>query len=291
MNTEEQYNELLNDVIKNIEKDIVDKSDYSQIKKGWLEDDKIKAFLIDSQDKFINWNRNNLNVLIIALDSPKDLAEWNLYLTNISTGFLYSNLYFLHNKFDKVDIIILSNLISGHRDLKELDKFNCWKVENYFNYFLINPFSIRNKEISKEYANTIYEKIKNNQEILVCKEKEIYIIEILENIYNNYLRVNGATEKEMISMAIYEVYTKKDLYTQIVGNIYEIKHRNNIPNSELIKSYSFFDEVIPNRNYDFGEFRNKSFEKMGISGYNEAIEFNVFAEYVHKIFEKMISEK
>jgi hypothetical protein len=46
-----------------------------------------------------------------------------------------------HSEFDKVDVVLLTNIVEGHK--RSIYDFDSWKLENYCSIFCINPFSQR----------------------------------------------------------------------------------------------------------------------------------------------------
>lgn len=283
-NSKEEYKETLDSLDDPIIKPILNNSNYKGAKYGNLEDDKIKSFLLSAHSKFPKHKGSgSLNVLFIALDSPTDIFEWYFYFTNLTSGFFTPQSYITHNQFDKVDLVVISNLIAGHRDYGHLDQFPCWNVENYFSYFLVNPFSLRNKELKKSQAYKIYEILKERGVFNQKKKNEsIFLMDIFKKVYEGRLMVTGASEKELFSAAFDYASKEPLLYNQILNDM-SLPFMNLNENSDKVLQQ--IDNIIPNNSLDFDSFRDQVVQKYKEQpDYLNTIYDHLFVNYIHEKF-------
>lgn len=93
---------------------------------------------------------NSINVLALSVPSQQMDNYWG-YLYNPFSGIFtdqFSGKFFdkkkneiKHSEFDKVDVVLLTNIVEGHKRI--VYEFDSWKLENYCSIFCINPFSQR----------------------------------------------------------------------------------------------------------------------------------------------------
>lgn len=82
---------------------------------GKRDDNKLKDYLTAAHDKFRKPSQpGDANVLFVALDDYYTMYQWNGYLFANQGGFFGSNPYVEREKFQQVDVVILSNLQSAH---------------------------------------------------------------------------------------------------------------------------------------------------------------------------------
>ena len=104
---EDVINELKNIIVANIEK-----SEYSEIEEIPRMDNKLKDYLEHSQKKF-PLGADYFNILVVTLDIVQDLDEWYSYLLGDNGVFTHNS--FINSNYDKVDAILLSTPVCGHR--------------------------------------------------------------------------------------------------------------------------------------------------------------------------------
>ena len=136
-------------------------SPFSDIKYTKIEDNKLISFLKSAQKKFVYSNENCVNILVVAIPSSKMQDYWS-YLYNIQSGLFTPNyddtlIGISKNEFDKVDTILLTNLLSGH--IHPVDKKNSWNLESYCNILCNNPNSQQYKIFKSDVER--YEKIRS----------------------------------------------------------------------------------------------------------------------------------
>lgn len=103
-----------------------------------------------------------------------------------------------HSDFDKVDVIYLTNIVEGH--LRYLKDFDSWKLENYSNIFIINPFSQRTRK---------------------CSDVEAYK-KLLEILPNDTLKFNSEYDKSNLQMAIFGLRNNPIFCLEYLHNNYRI---------------------------------------------------------------------
>lgn len=107
-------------------------------------DNRLVDYLKSGQQKFIYSNNNSINVLVISVPSENIESYWG-YLYNCFSGLFTEKSFNPHCDYDKVDVILLTNMIAGHQ--KPNDAFNSWDISSYCNLLCKNPYS--RKHISK----------------------------------------------------------------------------------------------------------------------------------------------
>lgn len=122
---------------------------YTAYEQTKIDDNKVIEYLRSGQTKF-TYAPNSINVLALSVPSQQMDDYWG-YLYNPFSGIFteeFSGKFFDKNKneikhsdFDKVDVVLLTNIVEGHR--RCIYDFDSWKLENYCNIFCINPFSQR----------------------------------------------------------------------------------------------------------------------------------------------------
>lgn len=290
--TIEESNKFKDEIKEEIIDPIIENSNYKFEGYGKLEDNKVNDFLSSCQKKFPeSVDFNHLNVLIIALDSPMDIFEWNHYFTNELTGF-FANPYISPKEFNKVDIIVLSNLVAGHRNLKKLKEFQSWEIDNYFNYFLVNAFSKKMKESNKFTINNIYNVLKNNGE-LSNYNRGNYFLNIL-NMVLGYVSVQKElSEIDLISLFIDYIYDKEPyVYMCIIAYMNYYKDIKQINDTKLNEVYSFINDIIPNDTIEFNKFRDDVqqyyYEKTGDTKVIRIIENMLFNDFINEKYKILL---
>lgn len=143
--------EVIDSIVKNSEGEFED-FEYKKI-----EDTKLLSYMQSCKDKF-NFNNDELNILFIALPSDKMQNYWS-FLYNPYSGFFTEKFdsfgYFdkdgkqyKQSDFEKIDVIVLSNIISGH--LKTITDFPTWDIQKYCNILCINFYGKKFKEGNKQ---------------------------------------------------------------------------------------------------------------------------------------------
>lgn len=122
---------------------------YTAYEQTKIDDNKVIEYLRSGQTKF-TYEPNSINVLALSVPSQQMDNYWG-YLYNPFSGIFtdqFSGKFFdkkkneiKHSEFDKVDVVLLTNIVEGHKRI--VYEFDSWKLENYCSIFCINPFSQR----------------------------------------------------------------------------------------------------------------------------------------------------
>lgn len=151
---------------------------FEKIRYTKIEDNKLLSFLRSAQEKFTYSDEKSINLLVVAIPSSKMQDYWG-YLYNSHSGVFTPNydeelIGISKNEFDKVDNILLTNLVSGH--IHTVDKYNSWHLENYCNILCRNPNNKRKTSNQDKY----YEAYKKLQDLLPNDNNRF------ERLYVNY---------------------------------------------------------------------------------------------------------
>lgn len=105
-----------------------------------MNDNKLVEYLKSAQNKFPHSTAEVCNILVIGT-TTKEIQAYYSYLCNGFTGiFSGKDPIMPSEKYSNVDVVILSNMVDGH--YSQIDEFNPWRLENYFNLMLVNPHNI-----------------------------------------------------------------------------------------------------------------------------------------------------
>lgn len=124
------------------------------IKKKKIMENNLKDYVLQSQAKFVEGQ--NTNILVIGL-LTNSIADFLTYIINPDTGFATTNAILEMSQYDKIDYILLTNVISGHLlDITQdfTNSFNVWDISNYIK-FLIPIKSISTQSQADNYSNLI----------------------------------------------------------------------------------------------------------------------------------------
>lgn len=122
-------------------------------------DNRMKDFLISAHDKFSDENYDDVvNVLLVCCDDAMDMTKWTSYLTGLQ-GLFTNNSFHNHKLFNKVDVVILSNLYHRHAHYQEkVNIIDSWDFASSFNILFCNP---GRKSDKKKAIKHLYEIIPN----------------------------------------------------------------------------------------------------------------------------------
>lgn len=112
-------------------------------------DNNLKDFLVSAHEKFSNEVYSNIvNVLWVCCDDAMDMTRWAGYLTGLN-GLFTSNSFVDRNLYNKVDVIVLSNLYHRHANYQKKPNLKKhWDVESSFNIIFCNRDRLSNKEMA-----------------------------------------------------------------------------------------------------------------------------------------------
>ena len=110
-------------------------------------DNNMKAFLLSAHEKF---NPSPLecevNILAVCCGNPQDMQSWFGYL-QANEGLFTQNSFYDPNKYNRVDLVILTNLYHRHHEFYEKESLHDhWLFEDAFNLIFRNPVRLLNKE-------------------------------------------------------------------------------------------------------------------------------------------------
>lgn len=130
-----EHGDVINE-LKNIIAVNIDKSEYSGIDEIPRMDNKLKDYLEHSQKKF-PLGDNYFNILVITLEVVQDLDEWYSYLLGDNGVFTQNS--FVDSNYDKVDAVLLSIPVCGHRAWQNYKNKDVWHLEETINLLILDP--------------------------------------------------------------------------------------------------------------------------------------------------------
>jgi len=146
--------------------------------------------LIQAQEKFPQKeDRENYNILILCLDDADSIQEWYDYFTNIQ-GFFTPETFVPHNKFDKVDSVVFTNLYYKHNRRKKQSN-DSWSFTSSFNLNVHNKYAFLQKYEAATNANAIIPNYTRD--------------------YNQYLKVNDPLIMPLKHFIFDELQNKKKI--------------------------------------------------------------------------------
>ncbi|WP_028863995.1 hypothetical protein [Psychromonas aquimarina] len=119
-------------------------------------DNRMKDFLISAHGKFSDENYGDVvNVLLVCCDDAMDMTKWTSYLTGLQ-GLFTKDSFHSQVSFNKVDVVILSNLYHRHAKYQEKENItNNWDFASSFNILFCNPGRKSNKKKAIEHLYDI----------------------------------------------------------------------------------------------------------------------------------------
>lgn len=100
-------------------------------------DNKLKDYLISAHSKFPTSNSSYFNILVIAVDTIRDMDEWYSYIFG-DNGVFTSKTY-IKDDYSNVDAVLITNVQHGHMGTNVDLNINCWKLENYVSLLFLDP--------------------------------------------------------------------------------------------------------------------------------------------------------
>lgn len=182
----EDFNMEMDKLHKEISEEIVKNSNgrFKEFKQQKINDNKILDYLKSAQTKFSDDKTDCLNILVVSVRSEDMQSYWN-YLYNPLSGLFTENSFHNSKDYNKVDIVILSNLIEGHISPK--DEYNSWCLENYCNIICLNSKkeNLENNEFIKKLIMLECDIIPND-----TIQFEGYMTELIK-FFPSYVALNG----------------------------------------------------------------------------------------------------
>ncbi|MFF7065587.1 hypothetical protein [Pseudomonas sp. NPDC008258] len=119
-------------------------------------DNNMKEFLVSAHEKFSNSTSDTeLNVLIVGCDDAMDMQKWHSYLYG-AQGLFTVDSYVDRGAYQKVDMVVLTNLYHRHKDPAAKDKLSGhWRLSEAFCLLCANPESAKPFETLNEFSGTL----------------------------------------------------------------------------------------------------------------------------------------
>lgn len=130
-----EHDDVINE-LKSIIAVNIEKSEYTGIEEIPRMDNKLKDYLEHSQKKF-PLGDDYFNILVITLEIVKDLDEWYSYLLGDNGVFTHNS--FINSNYDKVDAVLLSTPVCGHRAWQNYKSINVWHLEETISLLILDP--------------------------------------------------------------------------------------------------------------------------------------------------------
>lgn len=119
-------------------------------------DNNLKDFLVSAHEKFAPETPDNeLNVLVVGCDDAMDMQKWNSYLYG-TQGLFTLESYADTTTYDRVDLVLLTNLYHRHKDPALKDKLSGhWQLSEAFCVLCQNPKSLKPDKTFMEFSRTV----------------------------------------------------------------------------------------------------------------------------------------
>ncbi|WP_434707122.1 hypothetical protein J3P75_14125 [Pseudomonas sp. R1-1] len=119
-------------------------------------DNNLKSFLISAYEKFAPGTpKSELNILVVGCDDAMDMQKWYSYLYG-AQGLFTLESYSDTSAYDRVDLVLLTNLYHRHKNPKSKDKLSGhWRLSEAFCILCENPKSLKPEETFIEFSKTI----------------------------------------------------------------------------------------------------------------------------------------
>lgn len=128
-------------------------------------DNKLKDFLLSTQEKVEKSDINDINVLVVCCNDAIDMHTWREYLFGFS-GFFTEHSFIPHKEFERVDYVLLTNIYNRHyRFFDDYLVTNHWCLSKSFNLLYPNKYSKRNQNVDGEKDLKMVNSVFNNHNI------------------------------------------------------------------------------------------------------------------------------
>jgi hypothetical protein len=119
-------------------------------------DNNLKDFLVSAHEKFAPVTSNHeLNVLVVGCDDAMDMQKWYSYLYG-AKGLFTVESYWDTSAYDRVDLVLLTNLYHRHKDPASKDKLGGhWRLSEAFCILCQNPNSPKPDVTFLEFSKTV----------------------------------------------------------------------------------------------------------------------------------------
>ena len=116
----------------------------------------LKDFLLSADGKFSAVTSDKeLNVLVVACDDAMDMQKWYSYLHG-PQGLFTPESYVDASGYNKVDMVLLTNLYHRHKDLALKNKLvGHWELNQAFSILCHNPKSLKPNKTFHMFSGTV----------------------------------------------------------------------------------------------------------------------------------------
>lgn len=190
----QETNKFVNNFIKFPLSD--EDSQYTSVKAITPNDNKLVEYFKSAQKKFCLPNEQICNVLFVGLPTS-EIDDYYSYLMNKYSG-IFNGLepIMQSEEFDKIDVVILSNIVDGHS--KTPIPINSWDLSEYFTLMIENPKCINRSKIAREHLLSI---IPNSNNHFEKYSKEFY-----QSIFNEAIFQNDFDLCELLPVLLFPHY-------------------------------------------------------------------------------------
>jgi hypothetical protein len=117
---------------------------------------KMKDYLLSAQGKFgTSLEPESLNILFVCVDDQMDMTKWIAYLEG-PQGLFTRDSFEQQQKYNNVDMVVLSNLYHRHSDLERKSKISDhWNLSKAFNFAVINPATTKSPKIFSAFSELV----------------------------------------------------------------------------------------------------------------------------------------
>jgi len=129
-------------------------------------DNKLKDYLLSTQDKVKNSPESDVNILVVCCGDALNMHVWREYLVGSMNGFFTEHSLLDHGDFNRVDYVLLTNIQDRHHKYFDVvSVINHWELGMSFNLLYPNKYSIRNRTVIGKRDLEIMNSIFPNQNI------------------------------------------------------------------------------------------------------------------------------
>ena len=113
-------------------------------------DNKLKDYLVSGQKNFPVSCSSYFNILVIALETVLDMDEWYSYIFGDQGVFTNNSL--VKDNYDRIDAILLTGSVYGHKAWREFANVDVWKLEETINLLFLD-LNKQKSETENYYSN------------------------------------------------------------------------------------------------------------------------------------------
>lgn len=201
----DRYEEMLNKMndIKSLTKGNFDFKLPIEVGGASSKDLTLYTYLCDLHKKVGSNNENKVNILFVSLYNKHNFSEWYRYLM-LPEGLFTKTSFKEKRDYENVDIVVFTSTINSHANY-EITNINSWKLEDQFNFMIINPHS----KYKKEKGIKIFER-----EILKNKHR-IEFLKLIDEIIDKAYKLSDEELKKRIVKALAEMSKTRYPITEV----------------------------------------------------------------------------